>query len=134
MDFAKFLIMGVFLNVLLGTSLSLLTSGVSDTLENNGLENLIIDDNVDSTVVDGERGILSTLYESTIGNVLNWGSNILSWFDIASTDDKDRTYYQTMKDISPINAYVFLIIVFFQIMFNLYLGLVTYRFIKNKNG
>ena len=134
MDFAKFLIMGIFLNLILGSALNIVTTGVVDNLENNGLQNLVIDNNADSTIVDQDRGILSTLYESTIGNVLNWGANILSWIGIATLGDSDRTYYEMMKAISPITAYLFLLIIMFQIMFNLYLGLVTYRFIKNKNG
>lgn len=122
------------MNLILGSALNVVTTGVTDNLENNGLQNLVIDNNADSTIVDQDRGILSTLYESTIGNVLNWGANILSWIGIATLGDSDRTYYEMMKTISPITAYLFLLIIMFQIMFNLYLGLVTYRFIKNKNG
>jgi hypothetical protein len=128
------MVMGIFMNIVLGTSLSLITSGYSDTLENNKIEDLIIDKKAESSVVDSERGILSELYETTIGNAIDWGSNILDWLGVIKLDDNNKTYYVSMKENSPITAYIFLIIIFFQTIFNVYLGVVAYRFIKNRSG
>ena len=135
MDFTKLMIMFIFMNVIITSSVSVIDNQMTLSLENNGLNNLVFDGSKDIEVVSTDSGLISTLYEATIGNAIDWGSGILSYFGLAEQDDASiKSYYDLKKEVYPISAMIMTIIIVFQWTVNVYVGIATYRFIKNKNG
>lgn len=139
MDFAKFIILAVFLNIMLVSSLNVI--GTQSENSYNQLEDNLLfqntNNNKDNTISDNEEGGLgSTLYEATFGNAIQWGRNL--WGVISSvmfdSNEFKNTQYEQMKAVNPITAYFFMIVVTFQVMFNIYASFKVYGYFKNKVG
>jgi hypothetical protein len=131
MDFAKIIIMFIFMNIIVSSSTFVINKQLDVSLENNGFNDLVFDNN-GLTVVSEDSGLTSTYYQATIGNAIDWGRGLLQFIGFASQDASISGEYHAKYELFPVTAMILTIILTFQWLANMWVGFKTYQFIFNK--